>query len=57
MTTSSIAESPSQVSLSVVSIRDYEALMAPREAFVDFLLRPYAVMNRQEDAGLSDRAV
>lgn len=49
--TSSIADSHSQVPLSVVSIHDYEALMAPREAFVDFLLRPQGVPRGREDAG------
>lgn len=45
------------VPLSAVSIHDYEALMAPRGAFVDFLLRPPVVMKRQEYTGSPSLAV
>ena len=40
MTPPSIAEIRSAPPLSIVSIEDYEALVAPREAFVDFLVGP-----------------
>lgn len=40
MTPSPDAVPRPQVLLSVVSISDYEALIAPREAFLDFLLDP-----------------
>ena len=37
--------------LSIVSIEDYEALVAPREAFVDFLVGPYPARSRPEALG------
>jgi hypothetical protein len=46
MTISLDSEPRSNAALSIVSIEDYETLVAPREAFVDFLVRPYAALNR-----------
>ncbi|MEC5198945.1 hypothetical protein RCH21_001169 [Arthrobacter sp. PL16] len=43
--------SPHQAQPSAVSIHDYEVLIAPREAFVDFLLGPHPAVGRTGVAG------
>jgi hypothetical protein len=57
MTTSSPAEFRIQTPLSALSIDDYEVLVALREAFVEFLLRPHVVADRMEDSGFPVLAV
>lgn len=56
MSVSSPSEACPQAVLSAVSIHDYETLMAPREAFVDFLLTPQTFMVGTRDAGLQPLA-
>lgn len=53
MTTSSPAEFRIQTPLSALSIDDYEVLVAPREAFVEFLLGPSRATDRAGVSGPS----
>lgn len=48
MTTAADTASRSSTALSMVSISDYEALIAPRGAFVDFLVGPFPAASRPE---------
>lgn len=57
MTSSADTDARSSNLLSVISISDYEVLIAPRGAFVDFLLGPYAAEKRASAAGTSSSAV